>query len=498
MSLVRIINTVKYLCYFLCMPLFVIGLLLQNVLVLDISVLLAWAGNACFGMQKIRKRAFFFAFQITFFTFLLGRTVANLISSKEDYFTFSHAIQVHTRICLFIALIALVVSYALFENVRLDTGFLKHLHIGGRKRSYAADFLRYESEEYKSVRFVSKWLLIATFPFDILVLAEKTIFVMSHGYADLYVSYTSHLPYLFVKLGDVFRVALFIFLATMPSKKEARIPLLLFFAESVMTLGTGKRTNFVVPLIIFVLYFWIRNEINPGRTPWLTKKHVYLMLAAVPFLILFLLAFNAVRFAKSSGVQAQDGGLRDKLIGFFESIGFSVNVISYEKLYEHRIPDVIYSFGNTTEYLKENVLTQLFFDFPVYKNQTIGKALYGTDFTQTVTYLYSPTYYLAGRGFGSCYIAEAYHDFGYPGIALWSTIYSALLYFVYNYKKKGIIYIALSLCMFKAVLIAPRSVASGFLTEMLNLDIWLVIGMVWFGAYIIRQVKFTVRSRASA
>ena len=221
MSLVRIINTVKYLCYFLCMPLFVIGLLLQNVLVLDISVLLAWAGNACFGMQKIRKRAFFFAFQITFFTFLLGRTVANLISSKEDYFTFSHAIQVHTRICLFIALIALVVSYALFENVRLDTGFLKHLHIGGRKRSYAADFLRYESEEYKSVRFVSKWLLIATFPFDILVLAEKTIFVMSHGYADLYVSYTSHLPYLFVKLGDVFRVRCSSFLRQcLPKRKR--------------------------------------------------------------------------------------------------------------------------------------------------------------------------------------------------------------------------------------------------------------------------------------
>lgn len=486
MTYKKVIEILKYVCYFVSFFMFIVGLLNSNTLTLDISVLLLWIGNVLFCIRKLKKRVFFFAFHVTFFTFLLGRTVANIINGKEDYFTFSNAILVHTKVCLFIALISLKVSYCFFENYKITFR---------EKTVHSSRKMIYSGSKYNSIRMVSKYLLFFTFIFDVMVIVEKSIFVISNGYAEYYVSYASHLPYVVVKLGDAFHVALFVFLATMPSKKEAKLPLILYFIESVLSLGTGKRTNFVVPLIILILYFIIRNDINPGQKPWLTKKHVYLIAATIPFLLIFLLSVNTIRFTGSSSNGETGESLHKQIVGFFESTGFSVNVISYEKLYEKRIPDVIYSIGNTVEYLKENILTQLFFDFPVYKNQTIEKALYGTDFTQIITYLYSPTYYLLGRGFGSCYIAEAYHDFGYIGIVLWSSIYSALLYYVYNYKNKGILYIAMSLCMFKYVLIAPRNVASGFLTELVNLDIWLVVAVIYLGAFVCRNLKIVSGTR---
>ena len=100
------------------------------------------------------------------------------------------------------------------------------------------------------------------------------------------------------------------------------------------------------------------------------------------------------------------------------------------------------------------------------------------NFTQIITYIRDPRFYLSGRGLGSSYIAEAYHDFGYFGVVLWNAIYAFLLSHFYNYKGKGIVYVTMSLCVLKTVLIAPRNVASGFLTQLINLDTWLVIGVI--------------------
>ena len=144
------------------------------------------------------------------------------------------------------------------------------------------------------------------------------------------------------------------------------------------------------------------------------------------------------------------------------------------------------------DYLRENIVTQAIVKLPVYRGQTVERALNSTNFSQLITYLRSSSYYLSGRGLGSSYIAEAYHDFGYFGIVLWSWIYSAVLYFGYNFKNKGIIYITISLCALKYILIAPRNVASGFLTIWINLDIWLVVGLIYLIAKYLSVKKVVI------
>ena len=206
---------------------------------------------------------------------------------------------------------------------------------------------------------------------------------------------------------------------------------------------------------------------------------------AVPVVLVVLFSFNTSRFDASK--KAESNSFFESILGFFDNTGFSVNVISFEKEYEERIPNKIYSFGDTTDYLRENVLTQLFFDFPVYRTQTAEKALYGNNFSQTVTYLRSPSYYLSGRGYGSSYIAEAYHDFGYFGIILWSFIYSYMFAKVYSFKGKGVIYVALALQALHYILLAPRNMASAFMSEYINVNTWIVIAAVLVLANVIRR-----------
>jgi oligosaccharide repeat unit polymerase len=454
------------------------------------GVFFLFAVNLTYGLLEFYDRIFFTAFQITFFTFLLGRTVSNMLTGHEstDY-NFSMGIISHTNICLGIALVSLLFGYVV-------ANYLKQNH--DLKREYVLErdtenCLDYDSPLYVSVRTVSMWAFFATFPFDILVAVEKYIFVKSMGYAAYYTSYASQFPYVIIKLADSCVIAFYIFLATFPSKKNVRIPIILYLIHAVVSLGTGKRTELIVPLFLLILYFCVRNKIRRGDSPWITGRSFMIILILVPFLLAAMFTYNTTRFSTSSTETDTSASTEfvEKIAGFFEEIGFSVNVISFEKYYEAEIPDKVYSFGDTVDYLRENVLTQLFFDFPVYKTQTVEKALYGNNFSQTITYIRSESYYLSGRGYGSSYIAEAYHDFGYLGVSFWSIMYAFFLAFMYDYKNKGIIYVTLSLCALRYILIAPRNMASAFISEIINVNVWFVIvgvfGISWFISYFKRK-----------
>lgn len=470
-----IIKVSRYCSFTVSIILFIFGVLFENINLLNYSIFFMWLNNICYGLESFYNRIFFSAFQITFFTFLMGRTLSGLFLVREDYYNFSNDILIHTEICLFIALISLYIGYVLFEKVR----FTKH------KPSRVMD---YESPQYRLTRKISKYLFWSMLPFSILTIAEKIVFIRVMGYADYYIDYTSTFPYLITKLGDICPLAFYIFIATMPSKKEIRWPLIFFFFRAVCLIFTGKRADFVVPVLLLLLYFVRRNDIHSGGVRWFTKKHLFVIVVCVPVLLAALFSYNTIRFDSSN--KENDNSFFESVLGFFDNTGFSVNVISFEKQYEDRIPDKIYSFGDTIDYLRENAVTQLFFDFPAYRTQTVDKALYGNNFSQTITYLRSPSYYLSGRGYGSSYIAEAYHDFGYFGIILWSFIYSGMLAKVYSFRGKGIIYIALALNVLHYILLAPRNMASAFISEYINVDTWVVIAGVMFIVHFLLRKKY--------
>ena len=466
--------------------LFCMGLFTQSVNTLQISIILLWLYTVSYALSEMKERIFFLAFLVAFFTFILGRTVAEIIYPFINVHQFDLDIQLHTNICVYIALISFWGIFALSSKYHFTFG-IKHM---GAETALPDKTSRYDSSGYQSVRFAAKMLYYVSYPFEIIVSVEKAIFVSAVGYSEYYVSYSSEFPYFFTKLADVSQVALFIFLATMPNKKEVKLPVVFYILSSVLSLFGGKRSELIVPLLILLLYFSVRNHINPGHSAWITKKHIILIAIVTPFLLAGMYLFNYLRFGQSVSASS----LSEMIAGFFDNLGFSVNIISYEKLYEAFIPNKLYSFGNTIDYLRENVLTQLFFDFPVYKAQTIEKALNGNNFAQLITYLYSKKYYLSGRGLGSCYIAEAYHDFGYIGIVLWSGLYAIVIKKLYHFKNKGIVFNTMSFCALKYILLAPRTMASAFISEFINVNTWLVIIVVFAAANVLRS-QFAARAR---
>lgn len=464
-----IIKMIRYISFVLSIVLFAFGMIINDISILNYAVIFIWINNICFSLEQFYDRIFFFAFQITFFTFLMGRTLSGIFLVREDYYNFPNDILVHTEICLYIALFALFAGYCLFRKVRIS-------------HKIRENKLDYESVKYRVIRRISKYLYWGMLPFSILVIVEKAVYVYVRGYANYYVDYSSRFPYFVTKFGDICPLAFYIFLATMPPKKEVKIPTIVFVIRAVLLMFTGKRADFIVPILLLGLYFARRNEINSGGEKWLKSKYLRYCVIVLPVVLVVLSSYNTIRFNLSE--ESSNKTFFESMIGFFDNTGFSVNVISFEKLYEDSIPDKIYSFGDTTDYLRENMLTQLFFDLPVYKTQTAEKAMYGNNFSQTITYIRSPSYFLSGRGYGSSYIAEAYHDFGYLGIVFWSFLYSFILARVYSLRGKGIIYVTMALQALHYILVAPRNMASAFISEYINIYTWIVIGMVFFVAKI--------------
>ena len=262
---------------FLSMPfsiiIFLLGVIGGYTLFMSIGILLLWVSAFLFALDNLKERIFFVAFLVTFFTFLLGRTVAQMLYDFTNYHQFSEDIVVHTNICIYLALVSLYAIFALICRYSFSIGNFKL----GMNRYLQDNEERYFSIEYESVRKVSKLLYYVTFPFSILIAVEKAIFVSVSGYSEYYVSYASIFPYVFTKLADVCLVSFFIFLATMPSKKEVRFPVLLYFMNAVFGLFGGKRSELVVPILIMILYFYMRNTINQGETKWLKRKHVFII-----------------------------------------------------------------------------------------------------------------------------------------------------------------------------------------------------------------------------
>lgn len=460
----QISKLLRYFCVFTSLLLFVAGLVGSNTNWLYLSIILMWLNNFLYSLEFPESRITQLMFYLSFFAFLLGRPIAELITVRVNYHHFGNDILIHTSVCLYVSLVTLGLAEFIFDHsIQFQD---KGKYIGSE----------YTDNRTVNIRKTSIIFFYVAYPFAMLIIAEKILFVRAMGYVAYYTDYTSRFPYIVTKIGDMAEIALFMFLATMPSKKECKIPLALYLIQAFASLFTGKRGRFVVPIIFIVTYLVIRNRINTGEKKWFTKRMALIILACSPIAMVLLYVYSSVRVGNTMNSES----FIDRLSGFLYGTGFSVNIINYEKSLEDVIPFRLYSFGDTIDYLRENIIISRLFNIQLYKNYTVGKALNSYSFPHVITYYYSPNYYLSGRGLGSCYIAEAYHDFGYFGVVLWNVIYAYVLKKMFSFESKGIVYTTLGLLSLRTIMLAPRNMASAFLTEWISIDNWLVIAGILF------------------
>ena len=235
----------------------------------------------------ISNNVFFLCFLICFFVFLLGSDLYELLLVGEFTNKLSEGTRIHTYVCLLLSVASLWLGY----SVKV----LKRKKTISRESEDSARI-----NNLLSVRKVCLLAFYVSFIPYLLTLLDTVAFVQTSGYNDYYVSYSSHIPILIQKIGDLCPLSFFIFIASMPNKKQIAFPSFLMIACCLLNLLTGKRFFTIAFLMILLAYFIKRNDSFSGGELWFKKRYYLLITISVLIAGGFLSWYGYYRMGISS------------------------------------------------------------------------------------------------------------------------------------------------------------------------------------------------------
>lgn len=429
------------------------------------GVLLVFGSNVLFCFEKIKVRLSLLLFLAAFFLFLMGRMVTDLYLYGFATFNFEPDISIHILLCLTLSLVFLRIGFVLVER------FVKPLREGAHK---SLNISKVAVQRKIRLKKISKYMFYIAFICTIPFVLEEFIFIQENSYEEIYKSFSSSIPSIIRIVSNMRNISLFIFLCCFPSKKEVKLPLILLLANGIMQMLTGDRTNLSLALLTGILYFGLREYLNPDEK-WVRKRYFIYIIIGVPFLLIFMSFFVYIR----EGFDTSDVTLTNQFFRFFRSIGRSVDVIGYGKYYESEMPKSIYTIAELTNYIKYNPVTEFLFHNKLPMQHTKEFALGGYSYMHSITYLIKPDLYLTGHGAGSSYIAEAYQDLHYFGVALVNLFYGAFLAFFYKCLKKSPIILGCFIQAINIMFYVPRGAADYPITYILNITTLTAIFIIW-------------------
>lgn len=460
--------------------LFLLGNLFSNLNLILFAIILFFVMSVFFSLGNLYKRIIFFSFCITFFTFLIGRPIIKVLNLHYDYYNltkygfdnFNEDTLFKIFNILFFGLFFTFIGYYLSENL-------------SKNRNQNKNFIK-PSTFILSVRTVSKYVFYFTFLFNLMVIIEKINFTSSNGYEELYSSYISSYPIWFVKISEMCQVALFLFLATKPRRKEAMLPLIIYLFLATVSLFVGQRNYFVLSLLIVFIYLALRQWENREET-WLKLKYIIML----PFIsILLIPLLNSISYLRKNEVTTFE---TNPIFEFFYSQGVSINLIGHAQNYPEN--EKYYSIGRLIDFLKNNSFTQALTNIEGYRAQTIESVVYGNSFADDISYYLSPQRFLNGWGYGSSYLAEFYLDGGYIGVIIGSTIMGILLFLLTRLFFLNFFGAWVSLTMTKLIIYAPRDTFTSFIVSTFNIINIFTLMMILITAYLLKDYFYLKKTK---
>lgn len=447
----------------LCLILYLIAILLyltKDTEIIRFFVYAVMIINTTPKFKDIKKNFLFLGFHFTFFLFLLGSDFASFLAvDKELKINILNQFSEQTRLHIYFLLALSIISIAFGYSLKKPS-----------TKGLICDFGKMNTQYAYNIQKISRKLMYLFSVFTILIELEKCIFVQTIGYVDYYLTYNSHMPLIVIKLGTFYTTCFFIYLATLPSKKEAKKPLALFVFIGVLSLGYGQRNGAMLSIILVLFYLCFRESISQGNEQWISKRLKYIIICSLPAVVLFLYAFNSIRNNLDATTYSHPF---DNFLAFFSQQGGSVQLIGMQKDFADAglIPKrKYYSFGTLIDFFQQNVISKSLGVSPSYGAKSYELAMYGHHFGETMTYLYRPDLYAAGFGLGSCYIAEIFNDFGYIGVIALNILYGLVFRYSNQVRITNIWKIFALLVVTRFIIYAPRSGAMDFFTNFFTLS----------------------------
>lgn len=455
----------------------IIGIIDSDENTLLLATCLIWIG--LFIKNFHREKFTMLAFCVTFFTFLMGTLVIRCFDPTVELRVSRHETLVHMYISLYVALFFVNVGTWLARNVRISF----------TKQYWREDEdLRFKATD--KIQQASKIVYLLTSICMLAVSLEKAIYVSIGGdYTSYYVNFSSAFPSIVSKISEMSTFAFYIYLGTLPDPKKSKLPFAVYLIIGVLGLLYGQRNQIVMAVIMLCIYTVLYENYEEKPYSILKKRYLILGLILIPFALVFL---DFVRYSRNSMV-FEFAGIWESIKDLFTSLGGSVNVIGQGYELKDAFPEGhFYSLGGVVDFITKNALLRPVLGTTIYEGNTIEMALYGNSYGQTITYLgWGSTLYLAGRGMGSCFIAEAFHDIGFLGIVLFSVIYGIVLTKVNKLQKGHWIKNAIILIALYHILYAPRDSAGSFISAFFNYSFIVTILIIYFLSKCLKSRKRT-------
>ena len=399
-----------------------------------------------------KKNILAIAFLICFFVFLMGRPFVREVFGHSEYSRIT--LSDETRTCVYICLLLSLVSIA--------CGYYIGRRINARKKKEA------KQDDEKFVMAMKKVSKYATIFFYLLVVIEnifKCIHIGNVGYTASYaMEYDYRLPFGLHSLVMMAPVALAMFFATLPRKREMVLPVALFVGANLLTAISGNRFGIISCLLALMVYFVWRGNID-GKS-WISGKQILCVVAMAPIVIVAMQYMTYWRDGNEINSKI------DPIVGFMNGVGGSSDLIGAVEQYgDHALnEDVIYSFGGVWRGLNGNMIAGLIGSGDSFVDgQTVSYAKNAHSLSSALTYYFYRDGYLSGYGLGGCYIAELYHDLSFFGVVVGNLLIGVIIGLIGELKKNRVFYNFL--CFFFIILLfrMPRDSFDYPITSLINL-----------------------------
>lgn len=436
-----------------------LGFFSGDYILLWISILIVFGCSVVYAVKNKDNNIVYLFFLITFYTFMLGMYVVQIISNDVKLI-FGKDIFLKESFCVFISLFALLFGCIFFRKNRAERKF------GVISKEWCLDYKR----KTKFVRKISRYCYWVTIICSIIVNLE----IMSRSFGQIYgsVSIASSLPFFINKVAQMSSAFFWIYCSSLPTKKQLRMPSCCFVINTLLTLSTGVRGTMVRNCLALAMYYIFRNKIakDNQEAEWISKRVKVCMIILIPIAITFLGLFANYRLENDF----KFNGLINGVKSFFEQQGVSIDVIGRTIYCKDNgyLPDTnsSYVLGPIINIFKNGILGKLFDISPIDTQiQSVDLALKGNNLGATITYLTLPSYYSIGGGFGTSYIAELVADYGYIGLIIFNLFLGWLINRINFFTSDKWYLNAIGLLLINDIIYMPRDFALAFIASLLSL-----------------------------
>lgn len=461
---------VSLILTFLLFALSTVSYLMESKIGLMTSLAAVWIIGLSYSLKRIEDRIVLFAFYLTIFTFLMARLFIDDFASgyKSTYTEEAQSVLHYSNLAGYFIYYAITLSLV-FVFIGYSFGHERNNFVG------VEDDVRYNTYIEK-VRTIAKRFSYILYVFTIFTTLEMVLYIWSNGYMAFYLSFEHSLPHLFYTFDAAFGFAFFLFLACMPTKKEAWPLICLYLLKACIALLSGQRNGFILPVLFIIIYFYIRNSISPNDL-WISRRGKIMLLVSFPFLCASMFIIMLIRGDNGLGNES----LITYFIDFFYQLGGSVKVLGYSYDLQGIIPEgQNYTFGPLIRWIDNNFITQLLGLGHHYENASVEMALRGHSLGSFLTYNINEYRYLHGGNLASSYIAELWLDFGFIGVAIGSFIYGRIMASVLSFARKNIWKAAIAFIMIYNIIYAPRASFMYFITECMSYSFIAIAFYIYF------------------